>query len=203
MIPVALAVICIGWTEAPMRGLLAVAAGTLAVTTHPALLPIGLCAVALRKAYEKLAARSKETHRQRLETAELADLIALGLTAGLGMTAAIATAVESLDGPVADEAGVLLRRMSIDGLAAAASAKGVAAGLFRAIARSASTGAPLLEPVTRIADELHAEVAADRLRAVRRLPVALLFPLTLLILPGFLLLTVAPAVLDAFSLLEP
>jgi len=30
----------------------------------------------------------------------------------------------------------------------------------------------------------------------------MLFPLTLLILPGFLLLTIAPAILDAFTRLE-
>ena len=56
--------------------------------------------------------------------------------------------------------------------------------------------------MSRLADQLHADLAAHRLAAVRKLPVAMLFPLTLLILPGFLLLTVAPALFDAFAALE-
>jgi pilus assembly protein TadC len=45
-------------------------------------------------------------------------------------------------------------------------------------------------------------LAASELEAVRKLPVTMLFPLTLLILPGFLLVAIAPAILDAFSRLE-
>jgi hypothetical protein len=49
---------------------------------------------------------------------------------------------------------------------------------------------------------MNAEQASARLEAVRRVPVLMLFPLTILILPGFLLLAIAPAIIDAFSRLD-
>ena len=60
----------------------------------------------------------------------------------------------------------------------------------------------MAQPVAQLADDLTAELAARRLESVRRKPIAMLFPLTLLILPGFLLLAVAPAVLDALGRLD-
>ena len=70
------------------------------------------------------------------------------------------------------------------------------------LARAATTGSEVVDPVRRLADELNAEQAAARLETVRRLPVLMLFPLTVLILPGFLLLAIAPAIVDAFSRLD-
>jgi hypothetical protein len=83
-----------------------------------------------------------------------------------------------------------------------AAAEGIGRDLYRTIGRTAATGAGVLDGVARIAAETSADVAAERLQAVRRLPVTMLFPLTLLILPGFMLLTIAPALLEAFRRLE-
>jgi hypothetical protein len=146
--------------------------------------------------------RSHRDERAKGDVATLAELTVLGLAGGLGAQSALDLAATTLGGPVGDEARVVLRRMRVDGVAGAATATGHGRALYRVIARTAATGAPLLDPVSRLAGELHEDLASSRLETVRRLPVVTLFPLTLLILPGFLLLTVAPALLEAFGRLE-
>lgn len=149
--------------------------------------------------------RSKQ-RRQADNDADLAalcDLVAIGLTGGLGVHSALGLAADHVGAEVRAEVGAVLRQSQVQGMVAAmAEADGLGRRLYAVVGRAAASGSPLLGPVSRLADELHADQAAARLQAVRQLPVALLFPLTLLILPGFLLLTVAPAILDAFSRLE-
>ncbi len=137
----------------------------------------------------------------RRDVAAAAELTALGLTGGLGASAALALAGRTVGGEIGGEIEALLRRARIDGFGGTV-VHGQIGRVVRVLARASATGAPLLDPVSRLADELHSDLAAARLAAVRRLPVAMLFPLTLLILPGFLLLAVAPALYDAFGRLE-
>jgi hypothetical protein len=149
--------------------------------------------------------RLRATQREQLseDAALLADLTVLALTGGLGIQPALELASGALGGSMADEVDALLRRARVDGLATTMTgAGGAGRDLYRVIGRAVATGSALLDQVTRVADELHAEMGARRLRKVRRIPVAMLFPLTLLILPGFLLLTIAPALLDALLQLE-
>jgi hypothetical protein len=60
-------------------------------------------------------------------------------------------------------------------------------------------GAPVVEPLTRLAGDLR----ADRRRAVearaRQVPVRLLFPLVLCSLPAFVLLAIVPPVVAALT----
>ncbi len=72
-------------------------------------------------------------------------------------------------------------------------------GLFVVARRALATGAPLAPAVSGYATALRNEERSRQLTAARRLPVKLLFPLALLILPGFLLLTVGPAVLGSLE----
>jgi len=149
--------------------------------------------------------RLRATQREQLseDAALLADLTVLALTGGLGIQPALELASGAVGGSMADEVDALLRRARVDGLATTMTgAGGAGRDLYRVIGRAVATGSALLDQVTRVADELHAEMGARRLRKVRRIPVAMLFPLTLLILPGFLLLTIAPALLDALLQLE-
>jgi tight adherence protein C len=70
-----------------------------------------------------------------------------------------------------------------------------AAALFALADRALVTGAPLLASIDGYATNLRRIERSAAIERARRLPVKLLFPLALLILPGFLLLTLGPALL--------
>jgi len=153
---------------------------------------------------------SRRLRRPRLEAAAaegdvvlLADLVALGLGAGLSLPAALDEAAGEVAGPLAAEVRHLRRAMDRLGVAAAlATVEGRGERLYRLTARAAATGAPLAAAVEAFAAERrHAEQARQVERA-RRLPVRLLLPLALLILPGFVVLVVGPALLESLARLE-
>lgn len=137
-------------------------------------------------------------HQAQMELASLCDLTAIALTGGLGLHSALELAVGHVGGEVGIELERLLRQGRVDGIGPVmASADGAGRRLYRIIGRATGSGSALAESIARLADELQSELAADQLERVRRLPVTMLFPLTMLILPGFLLLAIAPAVLDS------
>jgi Flp pilus assembly protein TadB len=195
--------IALGWTSVPLaRAAVVAVVVAVAMKTPVLLLPMALVA-GLTAAVLRLRRGRGRRDENGVQLATLCDLATIGLTGGLGVHAALGLATENVSGEVAGEVAAVLRRAQVEGMAAAMSeASGIGHRLYRVVGRAAATGSPLLEAVGRLSDELHADLAAARLQAVRRLPIALLFPLTLLILPGSLLLTVAPAILDAFVRLE-
>jgi pilus assembly protein TadC len=71
--------------------------------------------------------------------------------------------------------------------------------LFARIALAQSSGAPMQEAVTAFLADGRAARRGQALEKVRRLPVTLMFPLGLLILPGFVVLFVGPIVLNSLS----
>ncbi|MGB9357912.1 MAG: hypothetical protein WCC01_05070 [Acidimicrobiia bacterium] len=128
------------------------------------------------------------------DEALLAELASLGLSAGLTFTAAVEAATRAVPGEASDR----LRRAG----RTAADRDTVAAGdpgLFVVARRALATGASLLPAVAGYATALRDEERSRRLAAARRLPVKLLFPLALLILPGFLILTIGPALLGSLE----
>lgn len=190
-------------TTWPVRVIGIVAAATVIAVAAPFSVVPGALVGCGFLGWRRLRERTKEKERLREDAALLADLTGLALTGGLGIQPALEIAAGSVGGPLADEVDALLRQARVDGLAAAMTGAGGAAGqLYRVIGRAVNTGSALVDQVTRVADELHADLGAERLQKARRIPVAMLFPLTLLILPGFLLLTIAPALLDAIAHLE-
>lgn len=190
-------------TRLPMAVVAAIGLGFLGVATAPAAVVVLAGVAGVVALQRRLRARTRHREQLREDAALLADLTVLGLTGGLGIRQALEIAAGAVGGEVADEVAVLLRRAQIDRISAVlAGAGGAGRDLYRVIGRSVETGASLLDQATRVADDMHAALAATRLERVRKLPVAMLFPLTLLILPGFLLLTVAPAIVDAFLHLE-
>jgi tight adherence protein C len=153
---------------------------------------------------------SRRFHRRRLANASaeadvvlLADLLALGLGAGLSLPLALDAAAGEVDPGLSAEVGALRRAMDRLGVAAAlAGATGRGERLYRLTARAAATGAPLTAAVEAFAAERRHTDHARRLEAARRLPVRLLLPLALLILPGFVVLVVGPALLESLARLE-
>lgn len=119
----------------------------------------------------------------------LAELTALGLSAGLGFAAAARAAADQLPPQPARALRRRLRSGSPDDTPA------FARGLFAIAERADVTGAPLLPSIDGYARSLRRDARAAAVERARKLPTKLLFPLALLILPGFLLLTVAPAFL--------
>ncbi len=130
----------------------------------------------------------------------LAELTALGLSAGHTFPLAVDAAALRVPA-LQNEVRALLRNARRVGLAAVLGDES-APGLFRIAARATVTGAPLLPAVLGHVDELRAADRQRRLERIRKLPVKLLFPLALLILPGFLVLLVSPALLGALDRLR-
>jgi len=146
-----------------------------------------------RSAAVLLSRFSGRKRRRRGTTASedllLAELTALGLSAGLSFKAAIEAAAAHLS----DEAGARVRRSLRN--PAGAGEPNEASALFAIADRALVTGAPLLASIDGHAGNIRHSRRAEATERARRLPVKLLFPLALLILPGFLLLSLGPALL--------
>ncbi len=129
----------------------------------------------------------------------LAELLVLGLTAGWGFAQTLVWAAARIEDPVGAEVAALVRRMRHDGARALDGAGGHGADLYRLVARAQITGAPLVDAVDGFAKDRLMARRQRMLTAARRLPVILVFPLALLILPGFVLVTVAPTLIGALQ----
>lgn len=149
-------------------------------------------------------ATSRHAARQAdAEVALLAELTGLGLTAGLPLTSALEAAADEAGDLLAREVRGVLRRARVEGTAVAlGTSEGRAQPLYRLAARAVVTGAPLRPAVAAFADQVRGEERAKRLAAARKLPVRLLLPLSLLILPGFVLLSLGPALIGALDRLD-
>lgn len=128
-----------------------------------------------------------------LPTAEVIDLVALALSAGLGLAEAVRTAATV--GPTATRpaldrtarslaVGVAPRDAFPDGLAEAA----------HLIDITHRWGAPTAEALRVLATELRDRAATAAETAAERLTVHLIFPTTTLLVPAFALLVVVPTV---------
>ena len=159
-----------------------------------------VAAALLARIARGVAARSPR-HPRRVEdgdVAMLAELVVLGLGAGLTVGEALDAAAGHVGPVLRSEVGYLLRRSRVVGLPAALESAGGHAGRFYRVAGQAvASGAPLLPALAAfVAEERHAE-HTRRQAAARRLPVRLLLPLALLMLPGFVVLIAGPALLGA------
>jgi len=130
--------------------------------------------------------------RRESDAVLLADLTALGLSAGLSFVAALGAAADHLSEESAQAVRRALRSPERE-------EAGPATALLALADRALVTGAPLLASIDGYATRLRRDERAAAVERARRLPVKLLFPLALLILPGFLLLTVGPALLTGLD----
>lgn len=147
---------------------------------------------------------SRLRHRGRSARAE--DVIAFGrllvvpLTGGMSLSNALAMASQEAHPGLRAEVARLLRRSRQEGMAAALAGSGGLLGeLFRRMAGAHSSGTSPVRAVLTHVENLHSQVRMEALSRIRSLPVTLAVPLTLLIVPGFLLVLVGPSVVSRLA----
>lgn len=134
----------------------------------------------------------------------LAELVGLGLTAGRTVRAAFEHAAGHIHPMLGAEVDRLVAAMDREGTAVAlAGASGRLGELGRVVSGAVVSGAPVAAAVAAHAERLRHTRHAIAVAAARRLPVRLLLPLALLILPGFVVLAVGPAVIQSLARLGP
>ena len=188
-------------TPAAVRLVITIAAFGLLVGPLLAIV-VGSAAVAL-SALRRRRLRGTASDDAESAVLLLADVLALGLSSGLQPLGALREAAVEVPLSLRVEVEMLLRRTSTMGASSAlATWEGSGERLFRLMARASLTGAPLLETVEAFAREVRHEAHARAQAAARRLPVKLLVPLAFLILPGFVVLVVGPALVGSLARLD-
>lgn len=122
------------------------------------------------------------------------DLVVAGLRAGRPPDQAIRIAAAAVGPEVVAAVGPATHD---DGRALAAHPE--LGRLGRAVQRSASSGAPVTETVSRLAEELRRDARARAEERARRVAVQTVGPLGACFLPAFLLVGVVPTIASAFS----
>ena len=170
---------------------------------QPLLLAVAAAVVLLHHALRRIRRTRASARATGDEVILLGELVSLGLNAGLPFLGAVSLASTELSTHLAAEVRDVMRASQLSGSAAAlGAATGHSAPLFRLAARAAATGAPLLPAVAGFVLDARRERQAARIAAAKRLPVRLLVPLTLLVLPGFVVLTLGPALLSGLERLQ-
>lgn len=160
-------------------------------------------AAAVRR-WRRATAVSLRSRDADSDTVLLADLVALGVSSGKTVRGALEAARPHLHPDLALEVDGLVAQMDRAGSAPAlVRVGGRLADLGRVVASAVTSGAPVVAAITAHADRERHTRHAERITAARRLPVRLLLPLALLILPGFVVLAVGPALLQALARLAP
>lgn len=177
------------------------AAVTGALFVHSPMAGIAMAAVFVARVRwlqaRQVAAQAKQADG---DVALLADLLGLGLTAGLSLRAALDIAEPHVAAPLQGDLVAMRMRIDRAGLSAGLSGtRGRLEDLARVAAGAAVSGAPLAPAIAAFSKARRHADHATRMERARRLPVRLLLPLALLILPGFVLLAVGPAVLQGLA----
>lgn len=141
--------------------------------------------------------------RSRQRPAGVEDVIRFGrllvvpLTGGMSLANSLIMASGEAHPQLQAEVSHVLRRSRRTGLARALAGSGGRLGeLFGRMAGAHASGSSLVRAVITHVDNLHHQHRMDALSRIRALPVTLAVPLTLLIIPGFLLVLVGPAVVS-------
>ena len=149
---------------------------------------------------ERLAARRAEGELELLTHSML-----IGLSGGLSPAGALALARESLSSSLGHEVDKVLRHAVKGGLTPSLmNATGTGGRLFRQVGAAHLSGSPLELTLTALATEYREAARSSAVERARRLPVRMVLPLTLLMLPGLLILMIGPLVLPSLArLLDP
>jgi len=181
------------WPSRPAAG---VAVSVALITAVPASVVIVLMGWALAVLHMRRARAFGSDVREGPD--HLGQVLYIALTAGLPVAAALDFAAGEVGSAEAAVVRSVLRGARHQGLATALTgAEGSVGRLFAELARSQVTGSSARTAVASFVDEERKNRRARAAEAAQRLPVKLTVPLALLILPGFVLLTVGPTVIAA------
>jgi tight adherence protein C len=149
---------------------------------------------------------ARRVHRRRrvidAGVPELVEVLAALTGGGAPPALALSRAVRSVSGPLGAELALAMRRVELGapwrsavGQLTQRTASRDLRRLARALELSQRLGSSLAQALHELAADLRAERRARAEEAARRAPVKMLFPLVLLVLPAFILLTVGPVLL--------
>jgi tight adherence protein C len=129
-----------------------------------------------------------------------ADLLAMAVGAGLTPYLALELAVRFAPAPAAERLDSVLAAAGsglrlADALDREARRCPELGSILALLAVSERSGSPVAAGLTRLAASTRAQARRQAMARARTVPVRLLFPLVFLVLPAFLVLTVAPVVL--------
>lgn len=168
-----------------------------------------LAAVVARQVLARVEAPAARREREEVERTlpHLVDLFATTLQAGAEPVEGLARVCASLPGPTAERLLPVVHRSrwgagGVEAWSAVADDDELAP-LARAMVRSHTSGASVVQTVQRLADELERESLARAEDAARRVGVAAAVPLGVCLLPAFLLLGVVPTVASLFGSVAP
>lgn len=135
--------------------------------------------------------------RRRGDIVELCRIVRIGLAGGLNLTGALTMAADRVGPDLAAEVHAMLRRARLEGMAVTLATTGGRLQPFTVqLARAHVTGASLGPALDALISRLETEARGKALEKIRSLPVKLIVPVSLLLLPGFLLVVIAPAAID-------
>lgn len=154
-------------------------------------IPVGIVALL---AVEVLS-RLRRPPAVEVDGVDVAARLLVLVGAGLPLVSALDEVATSTPGL----GGVVRRSRRVGSVASLAAARGPLAPLLRRLADAAASGAPP-EPAIRAYIDMERRrrhtLAVER---ARRLPVRLMIPMTLLLLPGFVLMVYGPAFIDLIT----
>jgi hypothetical protein len=177
--------------------------GATATLVAPVPAAAGLFLMVAVGRFRSAARLARKATAERDAGLEASELVALGLAGGLSVAAAHRVALEH----AAPEANAALSRLVVDmqvrgTRAALIDNEGSLAEASRVIAAAVASGAPALPALTGYLEVEAHRRHSQRVEDARKLPVRLLLPLTLLVLPGFVLLTVGSTVVGSLARLN-
>lgn len=168
-----------------------------------------LCALAAWFALARAepAAVRREREEVARELPHLVDLFASTLRAGAEPVAGLEAVCRALPGPAAARLAPVVDRgrwgSPPEEVWRSVADDEALAPLARAMVRSESSGASVVDVVERLADELEGDTLAAAEDAARRVGVSAAIPLGVCLLPAFLLIGVAPTVAGLLASIAP
>jgi len=147
----------------------------------------------------RITARRKRIER---DSADMIDLLAITVQAGLGLDQAMKVTTERLRGPLADEMRLMLgevrvgqsRQEALRRLSERADTPAIRS-FTRAMAQSDAMGVPISQTLKALAIEARTRKKATAEEAAQKAPIKMVFPLAVCIFPAILIAAAGPGLL--------